>query len=149
MREGTRAGIDGHPEPGFAARMGAKVHSLKDQLNAVAVERDMLRTQLEALRTEADSLRQRADSSAAAKEADLLRQQLRGLKHRQKFDEIAFVVIARITEHRIIDRSASVDADQPPAVQMCHEVYGGGSSIRRPEVRELPKRQILQQPVKI
>src|SRR5262245_26229449 len=89
MREGTRAGIDGHPEPGFVARMGAKVRSLKDQLNAVAVERDMLRTQFGALRTEADSLRQRADSSAAAKEADLLRQELRGLKHRQKFDEIA------------------------------------------------------------
>src|SRR5262249_24790608 len=82
-------GIEGHPEPGFAARMGAKVRSLKDQLKATAVERDMLRTQLESLRTEADSWRQRADSSSAAKEADLLRQELRELRHRQTFDEVA------------------------------------------------------------
>ena len=105
---------------GFAARMGAKVRGLKDQLKTMVTERDALASQLTNLTKERDQLASRADTSATAKELDKLKQQLRVYNHKALFEQIASK--AGIRNEALGDAwtlsGYTPDADEPEEAQL-------------------------------
>jgi hypothetical protein len=146
----NRGGSRSSTDLNLVARLGSKARGLREQLKVLTIERDELKTQLDALRDETGPLRRRADTSAAAQESDRLRQELRGLKHRQAFDRLA---LARGLHPEALGDAwqlagYTAEADEPDEAALAGVVdeaerkrpylFGGPAPAPKPEPRPGP-----------
>jgi hypothetical protein len=77
------------PNYGLVARLGSKARGLKDENKRLAAERDRLQAERDAAAAERDQYRLQADSNAERKRAEALAQQLRELRHKERFQALA------------------------------------------------------------
>ena len=108
-------------DPGLVARLGAKARKYYELAKDARKEADTVRAELAKATADLTEARKQADGNAARKEAEQYRAELRTMRHRQIFDQIAKDLKVRPEALddlvRLSEYKAEADTPDPEAIK--------------------------------